>query len=176
LVKTLEQENPSWKLPERRVSKFLKKELKTNGVPLPDDLVGTNDDDDDVSVASTNNMMKKAGASLRSLFSNKEEVVPTTIETKGFFRSPLKSFWNKKQEKKKELTEIQPEATVVEPGHDVNEIVKEASSPPLLQVSPEEPEGDVQPPESAPFNKDVLYDDENDGKHEPALCGGCLIL
>jgi hypothetical protein len=175
-------ENPTWKLPERRVAKFLKKELKANSIVPPDDVEGANDDDDS-SVVSTNSaasFMKKAG-SLRKIFSPNKAEKSDSIEKKGFFRG-LKSFRNKKQEKEQaaEYLAARPAPVAVVTAPRVKQAEEEQEAPQPRLLFPEEPDQeadeDVMPTESAPISGDVIYQDDNDGKHEPALCGGCVIL
>lgn len=147
---------------------------------IPDDFVASkDDDDDDVSVSSTSSFVKKAGSSLKNIFSGKEDAIQSTNEKKGFFRSPLKSFRNKKQEKKKLAVQAKVvSALIVVPIVDGDNNVKlfQKEEPPtlLLPAEPEVPNENILPLDAV--CKDVDYHDDNDGKHEATLCGGCVIV
>ena len=156
-------------MPERRIAKFLKKDRKSTGLSATDDLVLSKDDDDgDASVSSTSRFVKKAGSSLKNIFSGKEDAIQSTNEKKGFFRSPLKSLRNKKQEKKKLAVQAKVvSALVVVPivagDTDVKPFQKEKPPTLLLPAEPDVPHENISPPDenTSPPDENISPPDEN---------------
>lgn len=163
LHKTLESENPTWKLPDRRVSKFLKRELKAQGKNAAT-VAGTKggDDDDDVSVTSTasraKEMAKVTGEKIKKLKS-------------GSFLGGL-SFRKKKREKQATAASSPPLEIST---HKIRE--EQAPKKEEVPVSPlPEPEEPVVVEEKEAESKG-LYLDDNNGSKEDQLCAEqCIIL
>jgi hypothetical protein len=161
----------SWKVPERRVSKFVKRQKRAS-VRTPDD---GNDDESLVSSVSgslaqrTRGVVKGAGRGIRSIF-----------------KSPVRSSKSNSSKKGLEIETPQPAESAP---------VQSLLGPVALDSIDEDddilpvPVPEVQPDEAAPGLGSVavdaveridepamIYEDDNDGNKAGALCDGCIIL
>lgn len=162
LQKTLESENPTWKIPDRRVSKFLKRELKKRGLPPPES--SPEDDDEESIISSSTRARELARSTVGSL---KKVVSPG----KAFF-----SFRKKKQQKQAassiDIPPMEISTHKMAQASPLNDEIVDDSvfEQPMLELEPEpEPE-----PKGVGLNN---YADDNDGSKENQLCANnCVIL
>ena len=160
----MQKENPTWKLPERRVTKFVKKQIKKKGKDQKD--TRTHDDED--SLASqpsitrrmTQNTKKKLGAVFKrgkKKDKSSEKMPPTHIHTDAAtlatsIVSPISSVGEEEEPK---VVEEKVVETKAENAVEEQEEVQDAR------------------------NLSVVYEDDNDGSKEGQFCGacaGCAIL
>lgn len=155
----MQEEHPTWKLPERRVTKFCKKQIKSKGKAA--DSV-THDDD---SAASQASMAKRVARS-----------------TKKKFGSVLKPFKKKSKattEIKTPPSHIQTDGMTAETSSLVSPISSVGEEETTNVVTPqkvEEKKEDAKPEQDAK-DLSVVYEDDNDGSKEDQWCGDlCIIL
>jgi hypothetical protein len=188
------KENPTWKIPARRFSKFLKREQASRkGVPLSPESGA----DDSRSVTSTSSSVsrsvkKLASKTKKKLFgksgSSKASVASSSMggSSKGSFNFFKKSSKNMSSAP----AEIQVESAVP---------MKFSKETALPQMETEKEEEDLLPPppppvvkEEAPSvkvvepstadepvsqNRGIVYQDDNTGKKDDQLCGGnCVVM
>lgn len=161
LQKRLLTENPTWKLPERRVRKFLNRELQNQG-KAPTEATAENDDESLVSTSvRARELAKATGRSLK-------KVIPGTKDS--FF-----NFRKKKQDKQAALngqalppTTIYAPATREEPHLEPRDELKEQPKEVLETYVGEKDES---------HDKEIkMYADDNDGAKEDMMCADCVIL
>lgn len=160
---TLQTENPTWKLPERRVSKFLKKQIKKREAgEAGQSPAKTIDDDDEESVASRTSFARRVASG-------------TKKRVGSVFRRGKKKGKNEESSIPKEL-QVETEAREInllstfchdsETGERMNEELTKISE------APEKEEVIV-------IKEAAVYEDDNDGTEENKFCGGacaCVIL
>jgi hypothetical protein len=150
----LETNNPEWKLPERRVRKFLNRELKKQGHPVPESC--PEDDEDSVIDLSPSSRARELANSTGRVL---KRVIPF-------------SFRKKKQEKQasaaKEQSMAPTEPFLPAPEETPAEVVEPETPPEPDPVAIKVDDDD---------DKDVnLFVDDNDGKKEAMVCAQCTIL
>lgn len=148
LKKLLQTENPDWKLPERRVSKFLRKALKAQGKDVE---YGTDDADESVTsaVGRAKDLAKSTSRKIKNLVSP---------ERKKNGNRNLFSFL-KKSSKDGDIF------SAVDAPPPVDEVMAVAGT--IQEDSEKENEEETESP----------YHDDNDGKKQDQLCAdACVIL
>ena len=160
---TLQEDHPTWKLPERRVTKFCKKQIKSKQKDLKD--TGTHNADEE-SLHSQTSMAKRMAQSTKKKFGRVMKRVKKMNKTT---LSP----------EKKPPTHIQTDnmtadtSNIVSPMSDVGEDDASAKvENPVVEEEDDKPEEDAR-------DVAVVYEDDNDGSREGQFCGGicaCTIL
>mmetsp|Transcript_41726 Transcript_41726/g.61735 ORF Transcript_41726/g.61735 Transcript_41726/m.61735 type:complete len:222 (-) Transcript_41726:258-923(-) len=184
---SLQKMHPDWKLPERRVQKFLKKVTKaTPGA------VGTIAGSDDESMATTNSNATN-GSRFRKMFGKGDKTKKSRDKVHKENSKPS-SFRKKKLSKKaKKKAAAAAEAAAAETAEEVSASIETApSKDEVEEAAPEssllgavastDVEDEVlatpQTTDTEATEENVeLYADDNDGKKDQAqLCEGCVIL
>mmetsp|Transcript_14992 Transcript_14992/g.27095 ORF Transcript_14992/g.27095 Transcript_14992/m.27095 type:complete len:203 (-) Transcript_14992:153-761(-) len=164
VLASLQKEHPSWKLPERRVSKFVKKHQAAGADSV------THDDDSAASHSSKAkriafNTKKKIG----NLFKKKSKTTTTTSPTT----------------EKTPPTLIQTDNIIDDAGTATTNLISpissvdEGDSPTTPDVVTTEKQEIVTPEEKdAPRDLSVVYEDDNDGSKDDQMCCTdlCVIL
>mmetsp|Transcript_25342 Transcript_25342/g.42095 ORF Transcript_25342/g.42095 Transcript_25342/m.42095 type:complete len:199 (+) Transcript_25342:2548-3144(+) len=159
----LECDNPTWKLPERRVNKFLKRELKNQGV-APESSPFGNEDDDESLVSTASRARELARSTVGSL----KKVVVTPGKKLFSFR--------KKKQQKQAASNIDVPPMIISAHSIIEE--PQVKVPPVVVEEPaalvvEEKPAAIKPKELE-LNK---YEDDNDGEKDNQLCADtCVIL
>jgi hypothetical protein len=166
VLTTLQKEHPTWKLPERRVTKFVKKQVKTNKKEAKGDSVTH---EDEGSVASQASITKRMAQSTKKRLGS---VLKRKKKSKGKDKDSMTP------EKKppshiQTNTNVTPE-TIVSPISSAGgeEKEKEVETTPKVQEKEEDAPMD-------PRDLSVVYEDDNDGSKERQCCGGlcaCAIM
>ena len=154
----LETNNPAWKVPERRVRKFLNRELKKQGKPEPESC--PEDDEESVIDSSPSSRAREIAHSTgRAL----KKVIPF-------------SFRKKKQEKQAGFAKLESLTPTTISSQAPEEKSEES---PAEIVEPEtllKPEAVAEEMDCQQDKEISLYVDDNDGKKEGMVCAECTIL
>jgi hypothetical protein len=161
LQKKLQAENPTWKLPERRVRKFLNRELQNQG-KAPTEATAENDDESVVSTSvRARELAKATGRSLK-------KVIPGTKDS--FF-----NFRKKKQDKQAALNaQALPPMTIYAPTtreepHDEPKNEQKEQPEEALETC-------VEDKDESQDKEFKIFVDDNDGAKEDMMCANCVIL
>jgi len=166
-VRILKSEHVTWKLTERRVQKYLRKQKKARA--KSDNLTSTGDDDDDISVASSiSGVVGSAGKNIRNLLSPSVKKNKTSPKKgkRGLFRRKSKKTGNNVED---ETVPVFPLNIVMDVnGNNRNNILgdleEEAEDEVPEELSTEE------------MKSKELYHDDNSGQVESAnVCDACVI-
>ncbi|KAI2493615.1 hypothetical protein MHU86_20939 [Fragilaria crotonensis] len=154
----LETDNPAWKLPERRVRKFLNRELKKQGKPVPESC--PEDDEESVIDSSPSSRAREiANSTGRAL----KKVLPF-------------SFRKKKQEKQAGFANEASLTPTITSSPTLEEKVVERPAEIVETDTHFKPEAGVEETDDHQDKEISVYVDDNDGKKEGMVCAECTIL
>ena len=162
------KENPLWKLPERRVARYLKRHLKARKNPTADEIEA---DEDEATIYTTTSAMVKETAMPETL--TNEEVTEKKVvnedaeETKDNSKVEEEPQDKPVEEEEKEIEPITETTSLMDKV--INEEDEDAIEEKVVAAEPENGE-------TAQVQKDAYADDNDKTSDGPACFGdGCVI-
>jgi hypothetical protein len=158
VLTSIQTENPTWKLPERRVSKFVKKQLKDKGKEV-ETTGGTLDDDEESTVSQASRVQRMAQGT-----KNRLSGVFKRGKKKNDFPTPIKE---------EPPTQVHVDA----PQDNLLPAMSSDSADYVDPVTKDVDKDETSEPEREVADKEVaVYEDDNTGTKEEQFCSACAIL